>query len=44
MIRIIALAVFVLALVSAAQAMPVSPMHQPDSAVTQARMGVAWAG
>ena len=39
MIRIIALAVFGLALASAAQAMPVSPMHQPDSTVTQARMG-----
>jgi hypothetical protein len=39
MIRIIALAVFGLALASATQAMPVSPMHQPDSAVTQARMG-----
>jgi hypothetical protein len=39
MIRIIALVIFGLALASAAQAMPVSPMYQPDSAVTQARMG-----
>ena len=39
MIRTIALVIFGLALASAAQAMPVSPMHQPDSAVTQTRMG-----
>ena len=39
MIRIIALAVFGLALASAAQAMPFSPAHQPDGMITQARMG-----
>ena len=39
MIRTIALVIFGLALASGAQAMPVLPMNQPDSAVTQARMG-----
>jgi hypothetical protein len=38
MIRTTALLMFGLALASAAQAMPVSPMHKPDNAVTQARM------
>ena len=39
MIRTILFALFGLALASAAQAMPVSPPHQPDGLVTQARMG-----
>jgi uncharacterized MnhB-related membrane protein len=39
MIRTVAIGAFGLALASAAQAMPVSTMHQPDSAITQARMG-----
>lgn len=38
MIRTIALVIFGLALASAAQAMPLAPIHQPDSAITQARM------
>ena len=39
MIRTIAIAVFGLALASAAQAMPLTPLHQPDATITQARMG-----
>jgi hypothetical protein len=39
MIRTIALALFGLSLACAAQAMPLTPVHQPDSAITQARMG-----
>ena len=39
MIRTIAIAVFGLALASAAQAMPLKPLHQPDAMITQARMG-----
>ena len=39
MIRTIALVIFGLALASAAQAMPLAPIHQPDSVITQARMG-----
>jgi hypothetical protein len=39
MIRTIALVIFGMALASAAQAMPLAPIHQPDSAITQARMG-----
>jgi hypothetical protein len=39
MIRTIAIAVFALALASAAQAMPFAPLHQPDPMITQARMG-----
>ena len=39
MIRTIALVVFGLTLASAAQAMPLAPIHQPDSVITQARMG-----
>jgi hypothetical protein len=37
MIRTITIAVFGLALASAAQAMPLGPLHQP--VITQARMG-----
>ena len=39
MIRTIVFALFGLALVSAAQAMPFSPGHEPDGIITQARMG-----
>ena len=39
MIRTIAIAVFGLALASAAQAMPLTLPHQPDAMITQARMG-----
>jgi uncharacterized MnhB-related membrane protein len=39
MIRTIGLVIFGRALASAAQAMPLAPIHQPDSAITQARMG-----
>jgi len=38
MIRTVALVIFGLALASATQAMPVSPMHKPHTAITQARM------
>ena len=39
MIRTIAIAVLGLTLASAAQAMPLTPLHQPDAMITQARMG-----
>ena len=39
MIKAIVFALFGLALVSAAQAMPFSPAHEPDGMITQARMG-----
>ena len=39
MVRTIAIALFGLSLAFAAQAMPLSPFHQPDSMITQARMG-----
>ena len=39
MVRTIAIALFGLSLAFAAQAMPLSPVHQPDSMITQARMG-----
>ena len=39
MIKTIAVALFGLALASAAQAMPFSPAHQPDSMITQVREG-----
>jgi len=39
MIRTLAVVVFGLALASAAQAMPLAPLHQPHALVTQARMG-----
>ena len=39
MIRTIAIVVFGLALASAAQAIPLAPVHQPDDMITQARMG-----
>jgi hypothetical protein len=39
MIRTLAVVMFGLALASAAQAMPLAPLHQPDALVTQARMG-----
>ena len=39
MIRSIVFALFGLALASAAQAMPFTPLHQPDSTITQARAG-----
>jgi hypothetical protein len=38
MIRIVAVA-FVLALASSAQAMPVAPVHEPESMITQAAVG-----
>ena len=39
MIKTLAVVMFGLALASAAQAMPLAPLHQPDALVTQARMG-----
>jgi hypothetical protein len=39
MIRTIAIVVFGLALASAAQAMPFTPLHQSDGTITQVRMG-----
>jgi hypothetical protein len=39
MIKILAVVMFGLALASAAQAMPLTPLHQPDATITQARMG-----
>ena len=39
MIRTIAVVVFGLALACGAQAMPLTPLHQPDATITQARMG-----
>ena len=39
MIKTIVFALFGLAFASAAQAMPFAPLHQPDSTITQARMG-----
>ena len=39
MIRTIALVIFGLALASATQAMPLTPVHQPDGMITQTRMG-----
>jgi hypothetical protein len=38
MIRIIA-AAFALALATSAQAMPLAPLHQPDSMITEVRLG-----
>ena len=39
MIRTIAVVLSGLALACAAQAMPLAPIHQPDTTITQARMG-----
>ena len=39
MIRTIAIAVFGLAVASAVQAMPLAPIHQPESTITQVREG-----
>jgi hypothetical protein len=39
MIRTLAVIMFGLALASAAQAMPLAPLHQPDAMFTQAAMG-----
>jgi hypothetical protein len=39
MIRTIVFALLGLALASAAQAMPLAPVHQPANMITQARMG-----
>jgi hypothetical protein len=39
MIKTLAVVMFGLALASAAQAMPLAPLHQPDNTITQARMG-----
>ena len=39
MIRTIAFALFGLALVSAAHAMPLTKLYQPDGMITQVRMG-----
>jgi len=36
MMRLIAFAVFALAITSSAQAMPVAPVHEPDGMITQA--------
>jgi hypothetical protein len=35
MMRLIALAAFVLAVTTSAQAMPVAPVHEPDGMITQ---------
>jgi hypothetical protein len=39
MIRLIALAAFALAITTPAQAMPVAPVHQPDSMITEVAYG-----
>ena len=39
MLRIVVVAALGLVLASAAQAIPFAPLHQPDSTITQARMG-----
>jgi hypothetical protein len=39
MVRTIAIALFGLSLACTAQAMPLAPVHQPDSTITQVRMG-----
>jgi hypothetical protein len=39
MIRLIAIAVFAVALTTSAQAMPAAPVHQPDGLVTQVAFG-----
>ena len=39
MLRAVVIVAFGLLLASAAQAMPFVPLHQPDSTITQARMG-----
>jgi len=39
MIRLIAVAVFALALTTSAQAMPAAPVHQPDGFATQVAFG-----
>lgn len=39
MIKLIAFAAFAVATMTPAQAMPVAPVHQPDSAITQVAYG-----
>ena len=39
MIRLIAFAAFALAITTPAQAMPVAPVHQPDSMITEVAYG-----
>jgi hypothetical protein len=39
MIRLISVAAFALAVATSAQAMTLAPLHQPDRAITQVRMG-----
>ena len=39
MIRLFALAALTLATIASAQAMPVAPVHQPDSMITQVAFG-----
>ena len=39
MLRTVAIVAFGVVLACAAQAMPFAPVHQPDSTITQARMG-----
>jgi uncharacterized MnhB-related membrane protein len=39
MLRTAAIVAFGLVLACAAQAMPFAPLHQPDSTITEARMG-----
>jgi hypothetical protein len=39
MIRLIAITAFTLGLATAAEAMPVAPLHQPNGMITQARVG-----
>jgi hypothetical protein len=39
MIRLIAIAMFALALTTSAQAMPAAPVHQPDGLVTEVAFG-----
>jgi hypothetical protein len=39
MLKTVAIVAFGLVLACAAQAMPFTPLHQPDNAITQTRMG-----
>ena len=40
MVRLIAFAVFAIAVTTSAQAMPVAPVHEPEGMITQAAVGM----
>jgi hypothetical protein len=44
MMRLIAIAVFALAITASAQAMPVAPVHEPDGMITQVAAACGAAG